>query len=392
LKTADYYGGESLELGGAIRLGEQIVFVVSAPAQHRYYWRSRVFDIYEGGRWSPAVEKRLNTPSSLLEINYSPDSLGARELVRQEFTMGLNASRLVYAAPQPFQVNLPTRTDLRYVGPDEETRWMNISVIRPTRVLYRGDTYTATSLVSTATAPQLRGASTLYPDWVRQIYIDAALPITERTAQLAREIVNQAGASTPYDQARAVETWLRTNIAYNEAIPQPPPDQDQVDWFLFDLRQGYCEYYASAMIVMVRSLGIPARMAAGFSQGTWDTDSQRFVVKERDAHTWVEVFFPGYGWIEFEPTSAQAPINRVGDEQSPPQPTPQPLASPTPTATFTPTEPANLRSRTCPPTIAYPHQPPTAPVIVPTHHRPSGPQPRGFSSLPRWGWLYWCSS
>ena len=86
-----------------------------------------------------------------------------------------------------------------------------------------------------------------------------------------------------------------------------------MDWVLFDLKQGYCNYYASAMVVMLRTMGIPARMAAGFAQGTWNSDEQAFVVEERDAHTWVEVYFPGYGWVEFEPTAAQAPLNR-GDE------------------------------------------------------------------------------
>ena len=86
---------------------------------------------------------------------------------------------------------------------------------------------------------------------------------------------------------------------------------------LFDLKQGYCNYYASAMVVMLRTMGIPARMAAGFAQGTWNHGEQAFVVEERDAHTWVEVYFPGYGWVEFEPTAAQAPLNRGDEPQLP---------------------------------------------------------------------------
>ena len=104
--------------------------------------------------------------------------------------------------------------------------------------------------------------------------------------------MNEANATTPYDRAKAIETWLRSNIVYNETIPQPPADQDPVDWLLFDLREGYCNYYASAMIMMLRTLGIPARMAAGFAQGTWDAAQNAYTVQERDAHTWVEVFSP----------------------------------------------------------------------------------------------------
>lgn len=385
--TADYYGGDSLELGGAIRLGEQEVFSVSAPSNHRYYWRSRVFDTYERGRWTPAADTRLTTPDSQLEIVNSPNTLNAREVVQQEFTMALNASRLVYTAPQPYQVNLPTRTDLRYV----ENRAMNISVIRPTRVIYRGDSYTATSLMSVATANDLRSVAAIYPDWIRQLYLDAPLSITQRTAQLASQIVTEAGATTVYDKAKAIETWLRANILYNETIPQPPADRDQVDWVLFDLKQGYCEYYASAMIVMLRSLGIPARMAAGFAQGTWDADTQRYVVKERDAHTWVEVYFPGYGWIEFEPTAAQAPLNRVGDNEMIQQPTQPPAASPTPTATFTPSPSPTPDDSTADPqqqqepvlptlTPTFTPSPTVTPVIVPTEQPPTRSEPRSLLS------------
>lgn len=385
--TADYYGGDSLELGGAIRLGEQDVFYVSASPNHRYYWRSRVFDTYERGRWTSAADTRLTTPDSQLEILHSPNTLSAREVVTQEFTMALNASRLVYTAPQPFKVDLSTRTDLRYV----EDRAMNVSVIRPTRVIYRDDTYTAASLISIATASELRAVPAIYPDWIRQLYLDTPLPITQRTAQLASQIVTEAGATTVYDKTKAIETWLRANITYNETIPQPPPDRDQVDWVLFDLKEGYCEYYASAMIVMLRSLGIPARMAAGFAQGNWDADNQRYIVKERDAHTWVEVYFPGYGWIEFEPTAAQAPLNRVGDNEVVQQPTQPPFASPTPTATFTPPpsptpqEPtSNPQQQQDPvmPTLTPTLTPsPTAtPVIVPTEQPPARPEPRSLLS------------
>ncbi len=325
--TADYYGGDSLQLGGAIRLGDQVVFLASAPQGRRYYWRARVFDYYDSGRWTSAADTRLTDPEAPLTIDSEPSN--ARVPVQQTFTMGLNASRLIYAAPQPAQIDLPTRTDLRYtpnanlVGQD-----MLVSVIRPTKVLYRGDSYTATSLMSTATADELRSAGTTYPQWVRDLYTNYIPSVTGRTIALANQIVADANAQTPYDKAKAIETWLRYNITYNETIPQPPAGQDPVDWVLFDYKQGYCNYYASAMVVMLRTMGIPARMAAGFAQGTFNSDENAFVVQERDAHTWVEVYFPGYGWIEFEPTAAQAPLNR-GDEPALPavQPTSVPPTS-----------------------------------------------------------------
>src|SRR5690606_13185861 len=329
--TADYYGGDSLELGGAIRLGDQVVFLASAPNNRRYYWRSRVFDNYDSGRWSSAAGIRLTDPEPPLDIVQDTLSTTARVPVQQQFTMGLSASRLVYAAPQPLRIDLATRSDLSYATDQS----MIMSVIRPMRVLYEGETYTATSMMSNATADQLRQAGTDYPQWVRDTYSPYFPSVSGRTIQLARQIVEDAGATTPYDQAKAIETWLRTNISYNEVIPQPPAGVDPVASVLFDSREGSCNYYDSAMVAKLRSIGVTARMAAGFAQGDWDEAERAFVVRERDAHTWVEVYFPGYGCIEFEPTSAQAPLNR-GDQIIVPQgeaPTNTPLPSPTPTDT-----------------------------------------------------------
>ncbi|PJF40611.1 MAG: hypothetical protein D6737_16735 [Chloroflexi bacterium] len=381
--TADYYGADSLQLGGAIQLGEQVVMTIDAPQGRRYYWRSRVFDTYENGRWSPAADTRLSDPEAPLEIIHPQYLPGARVPIQQEFTILLNASRLVYTAPQPLSVDLATRTDLRYAGESDE---MNVSVIRPMEVIRRGEKYTTTSLVSNATADQLRAADTNYPAWVTQTYLQVSPSITQRTIQLGQQIVDEAGAVTVYDKAKAIERWLRTNIEYNEQIPQPPRDRDPVDWVLFDLQQGYCNYYATSMIAMLRSMGIPSRMAAGFAQGNWDPNVQQFVVEERDAHTWVEVYFPGYGWIEFEPTAAQAPLNRTGDTDAPPQQQGTPIASPTPTATLTPSPtPTQVQPTPLPeqqqnnqeaatPTFTPSPTPTATPVIVPTQPPPITPQ------------------
>ena len=391
--TADYYGGDSLQLGGAIRLGEDIVFLATAPPTRRYYWRSRVFDSYDNGRWTSAADTRLTDPETPLDIIQETYVEGARVPVQQEFVMGLSASRLVYAAPQPLRIDLATRSDLRYTG--DPLNSMAVSVIRPLRVLYEGDTYTVTSLMTNASAEQLRAAGTDYPDWIRNTYHGYIPSMTDRTVQLARELVTQAGATTPYDQARVIEAWLRANITYNELIPPPPANQDPVDWVLFDLREGYCNYYASAMVLMLRSLGVPARMAAGFSQGNWDQAMNAYVVREKEAHTWVEVYFPGYGWVEFEPTSAQTPINRGDQQVLPPMPTNTPVIptdTPTPPPTDTPlptntpeAESSEAVGQQAPelPTFT-PTLVPTAtatPIVVPTQPPPERPQPRSALSF-----------
>ncbi|MCY3917061.1 MAG: transglutaminaseTgpA domain-containing protein [Chloroflexi bacterium] len=386
--TTDYYGADLLHLGGAIRLGDEVVFTVDAPTStQRYYWRSRVFERYADGQWSPSADLRITDRTAPLEVAMNREVIGGgRQSVRQRFTVGASSTRIYYAAPQPQRIDGAGRIDLIYTDKPAATS-MNVSVIRPLKLLRRGDTYTVDSLVSAATADELRRTSADYPDWVSgpNLYVGVRNP---RVLNLALQIVNEAAASHPYDRAKAIERWLRDNIAYNESISAPPPAVDTVEWVLFDAREGYCTYYATAMIVMLRHLGIPARLAAGFSQGNYDSELEQYVVREREAHTWVEVYFPGYGWIEFEPTSAQAPIQREGDElagesEDPlrPDATASPSPSPTPTATATPSPDVTLTAQASleaqeqtfdqpsPTPTAAPSPTPT-PVILPTVQPP----------------------
>jgi hypothetical protein len=113
-----------------------------------------------------------------------------------------------------------------------------------------------------------------------------------------------AGATTPYERATAIEGYLRT-LTYTLDLPAPRAGRDVVDTFLFDLRRGYCDYFATAMVVMARAAGLPARLVVGYASGTYDGESARMVVTEADAHSWPEVYFAGYGWIAFEPTAGR---------------------------------------------------------------------------------------
>ena len=189
------------------------------------------------------------------------------------------------------------------------------------------DSYTVTSLVSEATDVDLRDAGTQYEDWVTARYLSLPATVPARVRALARQIIAQAGATNPYDEAKAIESYLRLNYKYTVTIAQPPSGMDRVDWFLFQSKEGYCEYYAGAMVVMLRSLGVPTRMASGYAPGTYDEATESFVVKESSAHTWPEVYFPGYGWVEFEPTPSQAVVSHDG-LTIPPTVEPTPQASP----------------------------------------------------------------
>ena len=128
-----------------------------------------------------------------------------------------------------------------------------------------------------------------------------ATPTTLRIKQLADQLV--AGATNNYDRAVAIETYLRANYTYTLTPPLPKDGStDPLGSFLFDSKQGYCEYFASAMGDMLRAEGIPTRLVNGYGPGAYDNKIKQYVVKESDAHTWVEAYFPGYGWMPFEPT------------------------------------------------------------------------------------------
>jgi transglutaminase-like putative cysteine protease len=345
IATTEYYGGDELQLSGAIQLGDRPVMYVEVPYGPRYYWWATTYDSYDfsAGRWRHVRTVRALTDNAGLRLNIGPVLPDARQEVEQRFTLLLRSSDLVYAAPQPVLLGLPIEAELDCVEDFGRTcvqnnRPSDVSIIRARKTLRANDSYSVTSSVSVATAAMLRSATADYPAWVTRLYLQGANQVSPRVREQAVQIIAQAGAQTPYDKAKAIEGWLRNNIQYNESIPTPPQNADPVEWFLFDAKQGYCNYYASAMILMLRSQNIPARMAAGFAQGSWDETRGAYLVRERDAHTWVQVYFPDYGWVEFEPTADEAPLERPDDQlpqtilpsvTPPPSPTPLPTATPT---------------------------------------------------------------
>jgi len=129
--------------------------------------------------------------------------------------------------------------------------------------------------------------------------------VPARVLELAQQLTN--GQQTAYDKVKAIEAYLRT-YPYDLEVPAPPPDRDVADYFLFDLKKGYCDYYATAMVVLARASGLPARFVSGYAPGSYDISKAAYVVRELHAHSWVEIYFPQIGWIEFEPTASQPEI------------------------------------------------------------------------------------
>ncbi|OQY33985.1 MAG: hypothetical protein B6243_05960 [Anaerolineaceae bacterium 4572_5.2] len=138
-------------------------------------------------------------------------------------------------------------------------------------------------------------------------------PLSVRRNCAPRDLT--ATEATPYDRAKAIEGYLRT-FPYTLDLPAPPRGRDIADYFLFDLRRGYCDYYASTMAVMSRAAGLPARLVVGYASGDYDKAQDRYIVTAANAHSWVEIYFPTYGWIPFEPTAGLPAIERP-DEIAP---------------------------------------------------------------------------
>lgn len=161
--------------------------------------------------------------------------------------------------------------------------------------------YDATSMIGSPTGAQLKGALGSYPAEMVLDYLQLP-PLDPRIPKLAQQIT--AGTENNYDRAVAIESYLRTHFGYTLQLSRTPP-RDPLTEFLFLRKQGHCEYFASSMAIMLRTLRIPSRVVNGFRTGEFNDLTSQYVVRESDAHSWVEAYFPGYGWVSFDPT----PVN-----------------------------------------------------------------------------------
>ena len=292
---------QSFTLRGGPNLTETPYFAIEAPKGR--YWRAAVYDRYRGDGWDNTVgEMRLLASQEAV----APPAIREVELITQTVKILMPGALSLIAAPMPIQFDIPVEgTVVSY--PDAVGGGGEILFAYAQKVLDEGSTYRVVSLYPNPSAWGLRQAPTNYPEWIKERYLQLPDDLPQRVRKLAEDIT--AGLDNPYDKARAIEAYLR-DIPYNDQIPAPPEGRDAVDWFLFDLRQGYCDYYASAMVVMARSVGIPARLASGYARGDFDPETGIWIVRERDAHSWPELYFPGYGWVPFEPTPSQPPLVR----------------------------------------------------------------------------------
>jgi transglutaminase-like putative cysteine protease len=307
--------GSSTQLGrGAIHSDTQMfrgIAPLDIPEDARLYWRARTYDTYDNGKWESTT--KITQPYDPVAEADLPVWVGDGRWLGRFRIISASHMATLFAPPQPIWVSQGGLVEYT----ENPNGTIDISTFKPSSNLTPGESYEILSSISTPSVEQLRRAGEEYPAWITEKYLQLPGSITPRTQQLAEEIT--AGLETPYDKVIAITNYLRQNIQYVELIEETPPtDQEPIDWFLFDLKKGFCNYYSTAEIVMLRSLGIPARWAAGYAQGELLDDSSSgepsdeltYIVRQRNAHSWPEVFFPEFGWVEFEPTVSEPEILR----------------------------------------------------------------------------------
>lgn len=326
--VGDYYS-DTLSLGRGNVLSDVVVMTIEAPTIRptgvRYYWKARTFDYYGESGWATT----LNSTEDIGPGIFDQQVADSEYRWNAEFVFQTNIPlRTLHTVSETYSISRPGNATV-LPTPDGE---YDIHVLQADPYLRGGEVYELSAALTSASIAELREAGTDYPQWVLDRYLQLPDTITERTKQLAAQIV--ADSESPYDKVQAITNFLRDNIEYSERIDAPPSNQERIDWLLFDYRQGFCNYYATAEVVMLRSLGIPARMAVGYAegegvsevdlaavpQGRMDVpeseleqfvgDTSTYTIRQRDLHAWPEAYFPGIGWVEFEPTSSELPIFR----------------------------------------------------------------------------------
>lgn len=279
--------------------------VMRVRASDPAMWRGMIFDRYDGDAWEA-------DPGEPLEIFGDPPysypseyrSLGPRATGTQTFYIEAEQPSVVFSGGQP------------------DTVWIEggVSVdgnggVRTPSTLTEGTVYSVVSSRGAATDNELRQLpEEPVPDHLQR-YLQLPEDVPTRVGDLAEEITGDA--PTRIDKVRAVESWLAENYRYDIDSPVPPPGHDAVDHFLYETDVGFCEQFAAATTVMLRELGIPSRVVAGYAPGTRNPFTGYYEVKNSDAHTWVEVWFPRYGWYEFDPTFAIPPAESDFSETVP---------------------------------------------------------------------------
>ena len=269
---------DRISVVGSIELTPQVRFVVESdePA----YWRTNAFDRYTGEGWVRSGGKR--TIDGRL-----PGPPGRSEQITQTINVESSVG-VMPAAWRPVGVSRNVR---------DQTRVTSMGGFEPTGPLTAGESYTVISERPVASEEELRNAGTDYPEEILNRYTQLPESTSDRLAEFTSDLT--ADADNPYEAAKTIERWLEENKGYSLDVTRP--SGDIADSFVFGMDEGYCVYFATAMVTMLRTQDVPARFVVGYGEGQRVAED-RWVVRGLDSHAWVEVYFPNVGWVTFDPT------------------------------------------------------------------------------------------
>lgn len=313
---------DNVELGshGVIRDNPEVVIRVEFPNGkpgqfQNLHWRTITFDHYDGSGWSRTLkddDRPVPADDGVYELDkFYGDALAERP--PEEIPEKLR----LYVEPLGTEL-LPTlwptrKLDFQLDASEAPPGSPRAGHVRAN--VYGDLTHTVPSDIGVPYVIEMIARPA--PEELRKIddrivtehpYLEPYLQLpdnTQRIDDLAERVT--AEAETTYEKAEAVESYLSTNYAYTTDLPKVDKS-NPVESFLFDTKRGHCEYYASSMVLMLRSVGIPARMVNGFLGGQWNEMGGYLAVRQGDAHSWVEVFVPRYGWVQMDPTPPASPF------------------------------------------------------------------------------------
>ncbi|MEK3732094.1 transglutaminase-like domain-containing protein [Paenibacillus sp. FSL M8-0334] len=303
--TMTGYDASDAELGGPLEMNDALLFTASTPVPT--YWRGDVYSRYDGRKWLPHRPALSSVKTGVDLRSVLPDWGGAgRETVVQGITFAKAETGLSTLLSGGSIVEV---TELETVR--REVERLSVDRMAQTIAIQGGAAipisgYTVKAELNRPKEQELRRSAGGDPAAIQDLYLQLPAHIPERVRELAAEITSEAEGR--YERVSAVEAYLERNYAYSLDTSVPPAGSDFVDDFLFESRKGYCSHFATAMTVLLRSEGIPARYVTGFAPGEPVQGKSGFYqIAYKDAHAWVEVYFPEHGWVAFDPTPGFEP-------------------------------------------------------------------------------------
>ena len=307
---------DHVELGriGQIQQSNAVAMHIQIAGDHRgaydLKWRGVALNHFDGRVWSNTLERqaaqRLDATKFMLSKSGFPwnslhdePTLPGAVSINYRVLLEPIGTNVFFLAPEAQML----QGSYDRVAIDRGGAVYNLDAEHPT------SRYEAESRLPVAIPEELRAASRSYPPEIQATYLQLPRHLDPRIPELARRVTGRD--TNEYDQASSIERFLATSYGYTLQLGSRNP-KDPLAYFLFERKAGHCEYFASSMAVLLRSIGIPSRVVNGFRTGEFNDVTTQYIVRARNAHSWVEAYFPGSGWVSFDPTPAEQLATHFG--------------------------------------------------------------------------------